>query len=144
MLNCAFFIICLLVLLVSLHSLRVTLISYPLGCLSMCADDESSSITDRPVLIFLSVPIILLLLAMAIVIIIIIRLRRKKGKKHLVQVDCEEHIYDKPHFLLDTGSSGDVKYVKPNIAYGKAKISGIGSDDVKYVKSNVAYGVSMH
>ena len=67
----------------------------------MCGDDDSSSITDRAVLIFLSVPILLLFLAMAIMIVIIILFCRKKEEKLSVQVDRKENIYTQ----LDTGNS---------------------------------------
>ena len=126
----------------SLQSLRVTYI-YPLDCISMCADDENPSTTNTAIFILLPVVVILLILVIAIAwVIITLLVRWKKREKHCpVQSDHEERIYDMPHFPLDSSNSATkCDDVKPNVAFGKAGISGTGCDDVKYVKSNVAYG----
>ena len=111
--------------------------SYPLGCLSLCEDDESLF------RIVLSVSVIFLILVIAIVIVTIVCLvcRKKKEKPCQVQLDHEQHIYDMPLDTSNSASRSDgMKHVKLNAAYC---ISGTRSD-VKYLKSNVAYGVSMH
>ena len=107
--------------------------------MSMCADDENSSDTN----ILLPGVIILLILVIAIVwVTITLVVRWKKRERHIqVQLDHEEHIYDMPHFPLDSSNSATkCDDVKPNVAYGKTGISGTGCVDVKYVKPNVAYG----
>ena len=126
----------------SLQSLRVTYI-YPLCYISMCADDENPSTTNTAIFILLPVAIILLILVIAIALVIITLLVRwKKREKHCpAQLDHEERIYDKAHFPLDSSNSATKSDdVMPNVAYGKAGISGTGCDDVKYVMPNVAYG----
>ena len=106
----------------------------------MCTDDENSSTTNIAIFILLPVVIILLILVVAIALVILVRWK-KREKPCQVQLDHEEHIYDMPHFVLDNSNLA-TKYedVKPNVAYGKASISGTGCDDVKYVQPNVAYG----
>ena len=99
----------------------------------MCADDENPSTTNTAIFIFLPVVIILLILVIAIAITLLVRW--KKREKHCsARSDHEEHIYDMQHFPLDSSSSATkCDDVKPNVAYGKASISGTGCDDVKYV-----------
>ena len=111
----------------------------------MGADDENPSTRNIAIFIFLPVVIILLILVIAITLATITLLVRwKKREKHCpAQLDheLEERIYDMPHFPLDSSNSATkCDDVKPNVAYGRASISGTGCDDVKYVKPNVAYG----
>ena len=114
------------------HLEQFNLLSYTLDCVSMCADEDSST-KDTPILIFLSAIIIFLFLVIAIVLVTIMFLVRwKKGE---VQLD-QEHLYDTPHFPLDSSNSA-TKYddVKLNVAYSKVNISGTG---YAIQKSNIA------
>ena len=99
----------------------------------MCTDDKNSSTTNIAIFILLAVVIILLILVMAIAITLCVR-RKKRKTQCQVQLDHEEHINDMPHFQLNSSKSA-TKHddEKPNVAYGKASISGTECDDVKYV-----------